>query len=226
MELKNITFSYPETKVFSSLNLTLPDKKITAVLGPSGCGKTTLLRILSNEVKFFGTIEGQTDEISYIFQDPLLLSHLTVENNVDFFLKKAFLDKKTRKKIVDEILAKVELTDSIKKYPSSLSGGMAQRVSLARAFAYPAKLLLMDEPFKGLDYSLKKRILDIFLRMYENDKKTTVFVTHDIDEALLLADKIVVITDGNIVYEKELPERTERKITDFPEIKNKLYEIL
>ena len=177
-------------------------------------------------MKFSGTIEGQTDEISYIFQDPLLLSHLTVENNVDFFLKKAFLDKKTRKKIVDEILAKVELTDSIKKYPSSLSGGMAQRVSLARAFAYPAKLLLMDEPFKGLDYSLKKRILDIFLRMYENDKKTTVFVTHDIDEALLLADKIVVITDGNIVYEKELPERTERKITDFPEIKNKLYEIL
>ena len=96
MELKNITFSYPETKVFSSLNLTLPDKKITAALGPSGCGKTTLLRILSNEVKFSGTIEGQTDEISYIFQDPLLLSHLTVENNVDFFLKKAFLDKKMR----------------------------------------------------------------------------------------------------------------------------------
>ena len=101
MELKNITFSYPETKVFSSLNLTLPDKKITAVLGPSGCGKTTLLRILGNEVKFSGTIDGQTDEISYIFQDPLLLSHLTVENNVDFFLKKAFPDKKTRKKIVE-----------------------------------------------------------------------------------------------------------------------------
>lgn len=226
MELKNISFSYADTTVFNSLNLTVPENKITAILGPSGCGKTTLLKILSAQVSFFGEIDGQTDKISYIFQEPLLLSHLSVEKNIDFFLKKAFPDKKTRMEKTHEILKQVELFDSIKKYPSELSGGMAQRVAIARAFAYPGKLLLMDEPFKGLDYSLKKRILDLFLRIYDNDRRTTVFVTHDIDEALLLADKIVVLSSDGVIYDRVLSERAERKITDFPEIKNELYEIL
>lgn len=226
MELKNINFSYPETTVFTSLDLTVPENKITAVLGSSGCGKTTLLKILSGLVVFDGEIEGQTKEISCIFQEPLLLSHLTVEQNIDFFLKKLFPDKKTRREKTSEILKRVELSDSAKKYPSALSGGMAQRVAIARAFAYESKLLLMDEPFKGLDYSLKKRILDLFLGVYEKDRRTTVFVTHDIDEALLLADKIVVLSTEGIIFDKILPERRERKITDFPEIKSKLYEIL
>ena len=103
---------------------------------------------------------------------------------------------------------------------------MAQRLSLARAFAYDSDILLMDEPFKGLDISLKKRIINLFKELYLTYKKTTVLVTHDLDEAILLADKIIILGNNTILYEKNLPEKPNRTLSDFPEIKNEMFEIL
>ncbi len=109
-------------------------------------------------------------------------------------------------------------------YPKQLSGGMAQRVSLARAFVYPSKILLMDEPFKGLDISLKKHIIKIFQDLFNNDKKTTIFVTHDIEEALLLADRIIVLGDGGIILlDKELESRDDALISN---LRRNIYKIM
>lgn len=228
MLIENIGFAYSEKKVFDSLNLFAPEHSITAILGPSGCGKTTLLKIISGQNKpFCGRITPKYDSIGYIFQEPTLLSHLNVKNNVEFVLKSVIKDKEKRKAIVKMMLEKVALIDAAEKYPSQLSGGMAQRVSLARAFAYPSELLLMDEPFKGLDFALKKKIISLFCELYEEEKRTTIFVTHDIDEAIKLADKIYVINGDNVLYEVELDmPRENRSIASFSEVRKSLYEVL
>ena len=126
----------------------------------------------------------------------------------------------------ENILNKTELLTEKDSYPSSLSGGMAQRLSLARAFAYKSDILLMDEPFKGLDISLKKRIIAVFSDLYSTDPKTTVFVTHDIDEAILLADKIIVLGNNSIVYEKNLHSESTRNLIDYSDLKEEIYAIL
>ena len=200
MELKNISFSYGKKSVYENLNLTVPDKKITCVLGPSGCGKTTLLNMIGGVLPYSGIIEGK-GSVAYIFQQPCLIPSKTVEKNVDFVLKKAYKNRKDRKSKVEEILNAVGLIDEAKSYPKQLSGGMAQRVSLARAFSYPADILLMDEPFKELDIALKKQIYSLFGELYEKSPKTTVFVTHDIEEALYFGDKIIVMKDGTVAGE-------------------------
>jgi NitT/TauT family transport system ATP-binding protein len=166
--------------------------------------------------------------ISYIFQNQRLLNNLTVEKNLEYVLKNSGIDKKEIPQKIEEMLKKVKLEDNAKMYPKQLSGGMSQRVSLARAFVYPSKILLMDEPFKGLDISLKKHIIATFKELYSYDAKTTIFVTHDIEEALMLGDRILVLGDnGKIILDREIAESIfERKISAMGELREDIYKII
>lgn len=125
------------------------------------------------------------------------------------------------------MLESVGLGKEKKSYPHTLSGGMAQRVSLARAFSYPAKCMLMDEPFKGLDVPLKKQMMTLFSSLYAASPKTTVFVTHDIDEALLLGDRIILLTNNGILGEFSVDTpRENRTLTDLASLKEELFDLL
>ncbi|MGN0768426.1 MAG: ABC transporter ATP-binding protein [Christensenellales bacterium] len=226
MKLIGVSLNYGEKKVFSDFSLEIPDKKVTCIMGASGCGKTSLLNIITGSVVYNGIVEKESDKISYVFQSPVLLNHLTVGQNIDFVIKNQIKNKREREKIIEDVLKKVELCGEKDAYPSSLSGGMAQRVSLARAFAYDSDVMLMDEPFKALDISLKKRIIGLFSYLNEEYGRTTVLVTHDIDEAILLSDKIIVLGNNTVLYEVELPRDKNRSVTDFPEAREEIYKIL
>lgn len=227
MNLQNIKKNFGDTIVFSDFSTHIDDNKITAILGPSGCGKTTLLNIIGGLTEYEGTVQRPEGNISYLFQSLRLLPNLTVEKNIDYVLR-SYMPKEERRKVVSDLLEKVGLQSYEKFYPAQLSGGMAQRVSIARAFAYDANILLMDEPFKGLDISLKKKIIEIFVKLYEENNRTTLFVTHDIDDALLLADRILVLnSDGKIVVDETIgtPIR-ERDISSYGILRKKIYDAI
>ncbi|MBT9172704.1 MAG: Bicarbonate transport ATP-binding protein CmpD [Syntrophomonadaceae bacterium] len=182
-------------KVYENFSLTVPEKKITCIMGPSGGGKTTLLNLISGLLKpdsgEFKGFAGKT--VSYLFQEPRLLPWKTVWQNIDFVSKDIY-PKKQRAEIVDKYLKMVDLYDFRDYWPEKLSGGMKQRVSIARAFVFPSDLLLMDEPFKGLDLQLKISLMDSFAALWQQDLRTVIFVTHDLDEALYLGDEIYVLS--------------------------------
>lgn len=228
MFLRDIRKSYGDKIVFENFCLEIPDRKITAIMGASGIGKTTLLNILSDNTDYFGVVEQKARQISYLFQEQRLLPHLTAEKNLDYVLSSRIKDKNARKRFIRDMLEKVGLNSEEKSYPGSLSGGMGQRLAMARAFLVPSDLLLMDEPFRGLDLSLKKRMMELFRKLYAEQPRTTVFVTHDLDEAMRLADKAVVLGEkGKILFEQELiPNPDERTEQDVSECRRLIYDLL
>jgi NitT/TauT family transport system ATP-binding protein len=191
MKIENLSKSYGENKVYQNFNLQVDDGKVTCILGQSGSGKTTLLNVVAGLTDYEGKVTCAKP--SYIFQTPRLVPNLTVYGNLKLVCSD---DKK-----IEQILADTNLSDKAGEYPNHLSGGQAQRVALCRAFLYDSDLLLMDEPFSSLDLKLKIKMIDLFKSLLAGSNKTTLFVTHDIDEALYLSDKIIVIDDGKIVYE-------------------------
>ena len=213
-----VSKKYQEKTVFDGLKMDIVKNKINCVLGYSGSGKTTLLNILSNSVDYDGSVEGGTDKISYIFQEDRLLKNLKVRENIEYVLYG--LSKEMRRKRADEMLQMVEMGAQAEEYPAHLSGGMAQRVSMARAFAFRSELLLMDEPFKALDIGIKRRLISSFIKLWERDKRTVIFVTHGIDEALLLADEIFVFggSPTEVVYRAEIKEKKEERRLDDEEL--------
>lgn len=190
VELINIHKSFDGDEIFGNLNLSFIKNKISIILGPSGCGKTTLLNIISKMEKIdSGKVILKDKSISYVFQEDRLIPWLTVYENIAFVLKSQIDSNKIESK-VNEYLNMVNLKEYKDKLPNKLSGGMKRRVALARAFAYKSELLLMDEPFKGLDFKLKNKIIKEFLKIWSNDKRTVIMVTHDMKEANMLGDKI------------------------------------
>ncbi|MEY8763986.1 MULTISPECIES: ABC transporter ATP-binding protein [Clostridium] len=188
--IRNLNKSYGKLSVFTDLSLNFLKDRITVVFGPSGCGKTTLLNIISGiEKDYNGEVYLQSNKISYVFQEDRLISHLDVYENVAFVLK-SNMNKNKVQSTVNRFLNMVELWDCRDKFPRELSGGMKRRVALARAFAYDSDLLLMDEPFKGLDSRLKGDIINKFLLLYRENKRTVILVTHDKEEANKLGDII------------------------------------
>lgn len=199
MKIEGVCKSYGKHIVFDNFDLEIREGEILCVLGNSGGGKTTLLNILAELTPYTGEKIGVPDRVSYIFQEPRLLSNLTARGNLAFV--------GCEKEKIDETLRKVELLDKADKRPDELSGGERQRVSIARAFCADFELLLMDEPFSSLDTGLKVRLIKMFDGLWQEKKRTgekatAVFVTHDLEEALMLADRIVVLKNGKIVFER------------------------
>lgn len=214
---KNFSFSYPDKEIYKNFNAVFFGGKINVVLGASGVGKTTLLNALTGLSGFDGEIENMPKNVSYIFQSDRLVKTISVEKNLDFVLKNAIPDKTARKNAIYDMAKLLEISDVLKRLPTEISGGQAQRVQMARAFLYPSEVMLLDEPFKGLDVSLKTRLIKKFLELWGRDGRTVVLVTHDVYDALLMGDKVLVLSGSpaDIVYETELTvEKSERNLTD------------
>ena len=200
IQLQNVTLTYQDQKTFKrildDLTLEIPDGKITVIMGPSGCGKTTLLRLLSGLLPpTLGNVARETDSISYLFQDPALLPWLTAAENVNLVLS----DKKETLPKAVEWLRRVDLEGEANTYPASLSGGMRQRVALARALSTNAELLLLDEPFRGMDDELHAKMRELILACRKG--KMTVIVTHDPQDAEISDCRIVFGEDRKITVE-------------------------
>ncbi len=229
--LRHIEKSFDGLKVLEDLTIEVEEGTLTCILGPSGSGKTTLLNIIAGIVKpDAGEMVGFAGHrVSYIFQETRLLKWKTVKGNIEFVLKDQ-LPPAVRKETVSRYLQLVGLQEFRDYYPEKLSGGMKQRVSLARAFAYPADILLMDEPFVALDLSLKLSLMRSFLDLWLAEPRSTFFVTHDIQEALFLGQEVFVLTPrpgtvkGHLTIEIPFSERDLRRrdMADYQETLHRL----
>ncbi|MBC2459941.1 ATP-binding cassette domain-containing protein [Clostridium beijerinckii] len=196
ISIKNLNKSYGTEKIFKNFNIDFCDDKINCIIGKSGCGKSTLLDIIAGLIDVqSGEISGVSlSDISYIFQEDRLIEWLTVKENLEITLEKYFKDSDLENRI-DEVLNLVGIYDTKNKYPNALSGGMRQRVNIARAFGKPSKVILMDEPFKSLDYKLKYAIIDEFKNLLDKEKRMVILVTHDLDEAIYFRGNIIVFNN-------------------------------
>lgn len=217
LTLKKIGKKYNGVVIYKDFDLMLNEGIITCIMGPSGCGKTTLLNMIGGLIKpDSGLMEGfEGKRFSYVFQETRLLPWKTVEGNLDFVLDHS-LPKEERKALTDNLLNMVKMEAFANYYPSQLSGGMAKRVSIARAFAVPSDIILMDEPFSGIDINLKQAMLQHFLEIWKNDRRTILYVTHDVDEALLLSNEIVVFSKApvKIVLQTQVNESNRKEVKD------------
>ena len=194
-QVKNIIKGYNELKVLEDISIDFPKNKTICILGPSGCGKTTLLNIISGIIKeYSGKIIGFEDDISFVFQEDRLIPWKNVSSNIEFVLKNK-MNKEKIETTIERYLKLVNLEEYRYYYPKDLSGGMRQKISILRAFAYPSNLLIMDEPFKSLDINSKQVLIDLFKELRITENRTCIIVTHDIEEALTLGDKIVILTE-------------------------------
>lgn len=208
IEIRDLIKKFNDHYVFNNLNLDIESDKITVILGKSGCGKTTLLRLISNLEKYdSGSINTNNLKFSYVFQEPRLFPWLTVFENIQAITNLPS----------DEIYRMIRMVDLEKfsnSYPDELSGGMKSRVSLARAFAYKPNFLLMDEPFSNLDDFTRIKMQEELLKLYNKENVGILFVTHNIDEALTIADKIIVLKKGKIYSSYNINSK-KRDLLDF-----------
>lgn len=194
IQVKDISKSFGSLNIFKDFTLMFPEGKITVILGPSGCGKTTLLNILARIVPVDRGEVDTAENVSYLFQEPRLLPWLTIRQNIVLVFKDKYPEAVIKEKI-DQNLTAAGLANYADYYPSQLSGGMRQRAAMARAFSYDAPLLLMDEPFKSLDLKTRFQLIGDFLKLWRTQKKTAVMVTHDLKEAVMMGDLIVILSE-------------------------------
>lgn len=240
ISIRNLTkvFYKKEDSVtaIEDISLDIKDGEFVCLVGPSGCGKTTLLRILAgleNQSSGDFTIEKSEQDRpnqSMVFQERGILPWLTVEENVAFGLAMRHLPKSIIKERTAYFINKVGLTKFSKMYPKELSGGMKQRVSIARAFANDSEILLMDEPFGALDEQNKYILQEELLSIWSETKKTVLFITHSIDEALYLSDRVLLMSaqPGKILAEMKIDLPRPRKLEEIrsnPEMATKFLEI-
>ncbi|MBN2773986.1 MAG: ABC transporter ATP-binding protein [Prolixibacteraceae bacterium] len=228
LQVKNLSKSYNGNIIYRDFNIDFTEGTITSILGPSGCGKTTLLNIIGKITNpNRGSLIGFEDKlISYIFQEPRLLPWKTVRGNIEFVMNRD-LTAGVRRSQAEQLIRLVELEKYSDYYLSHLSGGMRQRVSIARAFASPSEIILMDEPLKGLDIALKQNLIRAFSKIWKADRRTVIFVTHDVDEAILLGNEIVVLSQApvKIVAHERITKPDENPELETPHLK-KLKQIL
>lgn len=208
MKLEKVTFGYGEP-LFEDLSIAFTPGRITAILGGSGVGKTTLLQLVAG-LRTPKAGEIAQARVSYLFQQPRLLPSASVLDNLLLTMSNPDPEKAM------QWLQEVEMDKHARLFPRQLSGGMAQRVAMARAFAYEADVLLMDEPFRGLDVGLRLRLYEVFKRAWQAHPKTTLLVTHDPEEALVLADEVVLLAGQpvQVVYRSEVNEGTREELLE------------
>lgn len=201
VSVRNVYKNYDEVEALQDLSLDFPKGELTSLLGPSGCGKTTLLKIIagllpatSGEVIVNGkTVSGPGPDRAFVFQDFALLPWASVINNVAFGLELRGVAKSERDAIAEKYIADVGLAGFEQKFPHQLSGGMRQRVGLARALSVDAEVLLMDEPFSAVDEQTRRKFQEDLLNLVKNENKTFIFVTHSIEEAVYVSDQIALL---------------------------------
>ena len=223
LSLQSITHSFSDRAVLSNVNLDISEGEIISLVGPSGSGKTTLLKIIAGLEKIqLGkiTLDGKDfasaslhpptsdRSIGFVFQDHVLFPNMTVEKNIGFGIR----HKKSveRRSITDRLLGQVGLSDFGKRYPDTLSGGQKQRVALIRALAREPKYLLMDEPFASVDGPLRSQLIEDTRLNLKSENTSALVVTHDLDEAMKLGDRIAVLVDGHFV-QVDTPEQIYEK---------------
>ena len=223
-----------EVTALKDATFSIEKGELVVILGPSGAGKTTLLNILGgmdNASSGDYILNGKNitkmserelakfrrNDIGFVFQFYNLIPNLTVEENISLVVKRIY-DKKKIKKLCDKYLDLVGIKEYKNYYPQMLSGGLRQRVNIARSFIYPSKIIIMDEPFKSIDVINKEIIMNNFKKILEKEKRTVLFVTHDIDEAILLSDKIYVLGNSPVEIKSVIENKN---IT-----KDKLYKII
>jgi sulfate transport system ATP-binding protein len=213
IEIRNISKQFGDFHALRNVNLDIASGELVALLGPSGCGKTTLLRIIAGletpdqgSIAFSGEdtthLHVRERQVGFVFQHYALFRHMTVFENVAFGLRvrprKTRPDEKTIQKKVHELLNLVQLDWLGDRYPSQLSGGQRQRIALARALAVEPRVLLLDEPFGALDAKVRKDLRRWLRRLHEELDVTSIFVTHDQEEALEVADRVVLMNSGRV----------------------------
>ena len=197
MRLKNVQKAYGAQTVLDGLSLEIADGEITCVLGRSGAGKTTLLNLLAGRVEFFGEVDSLPERVGYVFQENRLIPRLTLRENLQYV--------GGRDALIDKLLPECGLENLAERRADRLSGGEKRRAAVLRAFCVDADVILLDEPFSALDTVTKEAMMRLTHRLLRAGKKTAVFVTHDVDEALAIADKIAVLDGGKIALEVRLP---------------------
>ncbi len=242
VELTRLTKRYEvdggEIVALAEINVTIQEGEFVCLLGPSGCGKSTLLKIVaglipqsSGTVRIHGRpVAGPGPERAVVFQDYALFPWMTVADNVEFGLAARGTEPARRQAVAAELLRAVGLADFAAKYPHHLSGGMKQRVSIARALAVDPMLLLMDEPFGALDAQTRYVMQQELLKIWRTYRKTVIFVTHSIEEALYLGDRVLVMTarPGHIKEEIAVTHPRPRDITsvEFTQLRRRTLELL
>jgi NitT/TauT family transport system ATP-binding protein len=236
LQIRNLSQSFPRDDgsvltVLDNLNFDVKDKEFVCILGSSGCGKTTLLRLIagldeakSGAIILDGTeIHGTSPKVGFVFQEYSLFPWRTVIDNIAFGLEMKGIGREERYRIADRYLGLVNLSQFRNSYPSELSGGMRQRVAVTRALALDPVLLLMDEPFGALDAQTRNTLQQELLQIWEKTRKTIIFITHSVDEAVFMADRIIVLTPrpGRLcrIFPVELPRPRDRTSVEFARVR-------
>lgn len=234
---KSFYLSNKEYKVLSETNLTVLDGEFVCIVGPTGCGKTTLLNMIagleqvtSGAIKVDGqTVTKPNRHCGVVFQQYALFPWLTVRKNIEFALRQRGVSRSERVEMAREYLRTVKLIDFENALPKQLSGGMKQRVALARAYAAQPSVLLMDEPFGALDAETKAQLQEELLQSWKEFKTTIVFITHDVEEAVFLSQRVIVMqaNPGHIKMEIPINLKERNQIVRFSsevaELKNKVW---
>ena len=225
IDIKNKTYTSADSRqhiAIANLNLSLPENEFVCLVGPSGCGKTTLLNIIANldsdyDGEVFSGGKHSPPKIGYIFQNPRLLPWRTVRENIELALA-----PQQSTEIIDSLLETMQLTESQHAYPQHLSLGMSRRVAIIRAFAINPDILLMDEPFVSLDAPTARQVRDLLLDLWQQRPHTVLFVTHNLREAIILADRLVFLSAAPMCVISEVSvniprnqRSTESVIEDF-----------
>lgn len=223
IEIENLCLSR-NTKLFENFSHSFEPSLIHGILGPSGSGKTSLLHAISGLLPFQEGRIKKDKTLSYLFQEPRLLPWLSIEKNLSIVIENQEKNKSLRNEKVYEMLKKVQLIQYAKSFPNQLSGGEKQRLALARAFLFPSSVLLMDEAFQSQDIVLKLELMDLLQHLHEEDKRTIIMVSHDIREALSIADSLLVLKGRPIQKEfaycirhlNEYRKKASEIYVDFP----------
>lgn len=243
LEILNLNQSFPKDDgsrlvVLDNITFDVKDKEFVCILGSSGCGKTTLLRMIAGlDTAESGSIvldreeiRGTSPKVGMVFQEYSLFPWRSVIDNIAFGLEMQGMKKEERYRIAERYLTLVNLTQFRDSFPSELSGGMRQRVAVARALALDPVLLLMDEPFGALDAQTRNMLQKELLDIREATKKTIIFITHSVDEAVYLSDRIIVLTPrpGRIcrMFPVDLPRPRDRTSPEFAQVRREVLDLI
>ena len=213
-KLENINLSYKNLIIFKNFNIEFHLNKINVILGSSGCGKTSLLNIISSNI--------DKNDKAFVYQEPRLLNFFNSYKNIEYVLKDKIKNQKEIDKKIKSSLEMVGLQNNIYSKPNELSGGMKQRLSLARALAYDSNFILMDEPLQGQDIKKKKELIDIIKKIQLSTNKTFFYVTHDVSEAIMLGDYLYILSNKSeytkLIYEREINDLNSNLQSELIEI--------